>query len=91
MRETLGEHIFQHFLEAKREEWLDYITHVSPWEIERYLAVVLEDDRHLRSRGRPLERRALPRGHSCRRRVTAVREPLPTNARIPRPRLRHGR
>ena len=38
VRETLGEHIFNHFLEAKREEWFDYIRHVSPWEIERYLA-----------------------------------------------------
>jgi glutamine synthetase len=39
VRETLGDHIFQHFLEAKREEWADYIRHVSPWEIERYLGV----------------------------------------------------
>jgi len=39
VRETLGEHIFQHFLEAKREEWADYIRHVSPWEIDRYLGV----------------------------------------------------
>ncbi len=39
VRETLGEHIFQHFLEAKREEWDDYIRHVSPWEIDRYLGV----------------------------------------------------
>ena len=38
VRETLGEHIFQHFVEAKREEWFDYIKHVSPWEVERYLA-----------------------------------------------------
>ncbi len=37
VRETLGEHIFQHFLEAKREEWADYIRQVSPWEMERYL------------------------------------------------------
>ncbi|HVC21100.1 MAG TPA: type I glutamate--ammonia ligase [Vicinamibacterales bacterium] len=37
VRDTLGEHIFEHFLEAKREEWLDYIKHVSPWEVERYL------------------------------------------------------
>ena len=28
-----------HFLAAKREEWQDYIKHVSPWEIERYLGV----------------------------------------------------
>ena len=37
MRETLGEHIFDHFLAAKRAEWDSYIRHVSPWEIERYL------------------------------------------------------
>jgi glutamine synthetase len=37
MRETLGDHIFDHFLAAKREEWDSYIRHVSPWEIERYL------------------------------------------------------
>jgi glutamine synthetase len=38
VRETLGEHLFEHFLAAKREEWQDYIKHVSPWEIDRYLA-----------------------------------------------------
>ena len=39
IRDTLGEHIFQHFLEAKREEWDDYIRHVSSWETDRYLRV----------------------------------------------------
>ncbi|MGC4082456.1 MAG: type I glutamate--ammonia ligase [Vicinamibacterales bacterium] len=39
VRETLGAHLFEHFLEAKREEWHDYIRHVSPWEVERYLSV----------------------------------------------------
>ncbi len=39
VRDTLGDHIFQHFLEAKREEWADYIRHVSPWEMDRYLGV----------------------------------------------------
>jgi glutamine synthetase len=39
MRDTLGDHIFQHFLEAKREEWFDYSSQVSPWERERYLKV----------------------------------------------------
>jgi glutamine synthetase len=38
IRETLGDHIFNHFIEAKREEWFDYIRHVSPWEVDRYLA-----------------------------------------------------
>jgi glutamine synthetase len=39
VRETLGEHLFEHFLAAKREEWHDYIRHVSPWETDRYLGV----------------------------------------------------
>ncbi len=39
VRETLGDHLFEHFLAAKREEWHDYIRHVSPWEVERYLGV----------------------------------------------------
>ena len=37
VHETLGDHIFNHFVEAKREEWFDYIRQVSPWEVERYL------------------------------------------------------
>ena len=37
MRETLGDHIFDHFLAAKRAEWDGYIRHVSAWEVERYL------------------------------------------------------
>ena len=39
IRDTLGEHIFQHFVEAKRKEWDDYTRHVSSWETERYLRV----------------------------------------------------
>ncbi|MGE3957996.1 MAG: type I glutamate--ammonia ligase [Vicinamibacterales bacterium] len=39
VRDTLGEHLFEHFLAAKREEWHDYIRHVSPWETDRYLGV----------------------------------------------------
>jgi glutamine synthetase len=38
MRETLGDHIFDHFVAAKRAEWDSYIRHVSPWEIDRYLS-----------------------------------------------------
>ena len=37
MRDTLGDHIFDHFLAAKRSEWDSYSRHVSPWEIDRYL------------------------------------------------------
>jgi glutamine synthetase len=39
VRETLGDHLFEHFVAAKREEWFDYIKHVSPWEVERYLGM----------------------------------------------------
>ena len=39
VRDALGEHIFEHFLAAKRGEWDDYIRHVSPWERDRYLSV----------------------------------------------------
>ena len=39
VRDTLGDHLFEHFVEAKREEWLDYIKHVSPWEVQRYLGI----------------------------------------------------
>jgi glutamine synthetase len=38
MREALGEHIFHHFLDAKRQEWAEYISQVHPWETTRYLA-----------------------------------------------------
>jgi len=36
--EALGEHVSNQFLAAKRQEWQDYITQVSPWELENYLA-----------------------------------------------------
>jgi len=35
---ALGEHISQHFLAAKRQEWREYITQVSQWELDNYLA-----------------------------------------------------
>jgi len=38
MHATLGEHLFEKFLEAKRAEWLEYCAVVHPWELERYLA-----------------------------------------------------
>ena len=37
LKDALGEHIFEHFVEAKREEWSDYIAQVSDWELNRYL------------------------------------------------------
>lgn len=37
MKETLGEHTFQHFLHKKREEWNEYRQQVTDWEIRKYL------------------------------------------------------
>ena len=37
VRDALGEHIFEWFLRNKRREWRDYKTHVSAFELQRYL------------------------------------------------------
>jgi glutamine synthetase len=37
IREALGEHVYTHFVEAKRQEWDEYRTQVTAWEIDRYL------------------------------------------------------
>jgi len=37
IRGALGEHVFQHFLAAKRAEWVEFSSQVSSWEIDRYL------------------------------------------------------
>lgn len=38
IRAALGPHITEHFLAAKRMEWEEYITQVSQWELDSYLA-----------------------------------------------------
>src|SRR5437773_452745 len=38
VREALGDHIYERYLDAKREEWQEYIGQVSEWELNRYLA-----------------------------------------------------
>ena len=35
--EALGDHIFEWFLRNKRDEWRDYKTHISQFELGRYL------------------------------------------------------
>jgi glutamine synthetase len=37
VREALGEHVYDHYVEAKRAEWDEYRTQVSDWEIAKYL------------------------------------------------------
>ncbi|MFQ5529642.1 MAG: hypothetical protein ACE5FP_04770, partial [Gemmatimonadota bacterium] len=37
MRATLGDHVFDNFVSAKKREWSDYISQVTSWEVNRYL------------------------------------------------------
>ena len=37
---TLGEHMFNRYVEIKRQEWEDYRIQVSRWELDRYLAIL---------------------------------------------------
>lgn len=39
VRETLGDSIYEGFIEAKNIEWIEYRRQVHAWEIERYLPV----------------------------------------------------
>ncbi|MDD5483231.1 MAG: glutamine synthetase family protein [Kiritimatiellae bacterium] len=40
VREALGEHVFEKFIENKRIEWDKYRTHVSQYEIDQYLSLL---------------------------------------------------
>ena len=37
VRHTLGEHIFNQYIQTKRKEWQSYIAQVHQWEIDQYL------------------------------------------------------
>lgn len=38
MVKALGEHLFEHFIEAKEIEWDMFRTQVHPWEREQYMS-----------------------------------------------------
>lgn len=40
MKEAIGEDLFYKLIEAKTAEWDDYRTHVTDWEIKKYLEVI---------------------------------------------------
>ncbi len=40
VRKALGDHIFERYVELKREEWEEYRVQVTQWELERYLPVL---------------------------------------------------
>ncbi|MGM0445038.1 MAG: type I glutamate--ammonia ligase [Bacillota bacterium] len=37
IKETLGQHIYEHFVVAKEVEWHEYSTQVHDWELDQYL------------------------------------------------------
>ena len=37
---TLGEHVFEFFLRNKRQEWHDYRSQITQYELERYLPML---------------------------------------------------
>jgi glutamine synthetase len=39
VRDTLGESLYEGFLDAKNIEWIEYRQQVHSWEIERYMPV----------------------------------------------------
>ena len=39
IKNALGEHIYNHFLEIKRKEWLRYSTQVTDWDLKEYYDV----------------------------------------------------
>ena len=39
VEKALGSHVFPRYIDLKRAEWQDYRVQVTPWELERYLAV----------------------------------------------------
>ena len=40
VREALGEHVFEWFIRNKRAEWASYKTHISQFELDRYLPLL---------------------------------------------------
>jgi glutamine synthetase len=40
MLRTLGEHMFNRYVEIKRQEWEEYRVQVTQWELDRYLSVL---------------------------------------------------
>jgi glutamine synthetase len=40
LRRCLGEHLFESVLRNKRIEWEDYSSHVSDYELQRYLPIL---------------------------------------------------
>ncbi|GBE58031.1 putative glutamine synthetase 2 [bacterium BMS3Abin01] len=40
LKKALGEHVFNRLIELKKQEWFDYRTQVTPWELDQNLSVL---------------------------------------------------
>ena len=40
MRSTLGDHVFDYIVRAKKAEWAEYCSHVDAWELAKFLPVL---------------------------------------------------
>ncbi len=40
LKEILGDHVFNNFLHVKRNQWEEYRTQVTQWELEKYLPIL---------------------------------------------------
>jgi glutamine synthetase len=40
LRDALGDHVLEFLLRNKRDEWDAYKAHVTPYELERYFAIL---------------------------------------------------
>ena len=87
---TLGEHMFNRFVEIKRQEWEDYRVQVTRWELDRYLPVLVAGGARSRAAGRRARRRpgaleARPRRATSRSPTTRASRP-PGSSRVRRSR-----
>jgi glutamine synthetase len=37
IKATLGDHVYNNYIEGKKREWDEYKTQISQWEIDRYM------------------------------------------------------
>ena len=40
LADTLGDHVFEWFIRNKRAEWAEYKSHVTQFELDRYLPLL---------------------------------------------------
>ena len=75
IREALGDHVFSHFIDAKRAEWDEYRTQVSDWEVGAISRTVLGPRRGPRRQRPRVSTRGAVRAHARPLSIRAARDP----------------